>query len=309
MNDSFLEDLDLIPKNSNAKSSTQVSNKYITTRKVLSQSTNIRSKSEDSDLKRDKIISSSSSNVSKSKVISRSGSQEPRKSSDSDSKPRSSTPKSDKKKYGDENCEIPEEKEVKVDESKTKLSKKLQDVKYTKSHRHSGSPGCSSKCFDSSSSKENTRPSTDGSSSSKEGVTQHEVQKDVKYRRSDTLKKSVSLESANPIEMLNAIKDLVTKCTEKENMKILKSMQTLHINSQANLIKHLMHLKDDLVKDFNLNKSNDNMKFLIEENEKMREDIFILRSRNEILQKKIDELVLLKEENTSLKMKIKELQQ
>lgn len=302
MNDSFLEDLDLIPKNS-SKTNPPVSNKYITTRKVLAQSN--RSKSEDIESKKEKIISSSTANLPKTKVTRRSASQEPHKPSDADAKPRSSTPKSDKKKY----CDIPEESKIKADEPTPKTNSKLQDIKSTKEHRYSGSPGCSSKCFDSSSSKENTRPSTDGSSLSKESTRQSDLKKDTRYHRSDTVKKSHCLENTDPIEFLNAIKHLVTKCNAQENLKILKSMQTLHISSQANLIKHLMHLKDDLARDFNLNKNTESIKSLIEENEKMREDIFILRSRNEVLQRKIDELVFLREENTSLKLKLKELQQ
>ena len=317
MNDSFLEDLDLVPAESNARINPQLNNRYITTRKVLSPplSSNVKTKSDfdQPGLKEDKIISSSSVDVSKVKTNRRSGSQEPRKLS-VESKPLSSTPKSDKKKksQGNEHVIKPVEKQIKTEDLKAKphdrTVNKLQENKLS-SRRRSGSTGNSSRYLESSS-KENTRPSTD-SSSSRESGSQAELKKDINRRISDGVssKKSDILEKTDPVMLLNAIKDLISRYTEQESIKILKTMQDLYIHSQANLIKHLMLQTDEVVKELNPHKNSDNIKSLVEENERMREDIFMLRTRNEILQKKINEMALIKEENISLKMKLKELQQ
>lgn len=310
MNDSFLEDLDLIPKNAHATAnpnSHQINNRHITTRKALSPSTNIFAKNQyDSQApKHDKIISSSSSNVPKIKVTRRSGSQEPRKSSGQETKPLSSTPKSDKKNSGNESVMRPVGNQIKPD---GQAISKVQENQTVKDCRRSGSLGGACKYSDSSS-KENTRPSTD-SCSSKESGSQAELKKDYNRRISDgSTKKSDILEKTDPVMFLSAVKDLVSRYTEQETVKVLRAMQNLHINSQANLIKHLMMQTSELVRELNLHKSSDNIKALIEENERMREDIFMLRTRNEVLQKKIDETALIREENISLKLKLKELQQ
>ncbi|XP_011494681.1 PREDICTED: uncharacterized protein LOC105359721 [Ceratosolen solmsi marchali] len=307
MNDSFLEDLDLVPKDPNLQSNTQLNNRYITTRKVLSSPSNVDQNAEP---KHDKIISSSGVPKIKSKRLSRS--QESCKLSGSELKPLSSTPKSDKNQ-GDENLMKPLEYQIRIDDMKmkqqnVKIISKSHESKSVTDHRRSGSSGSSSRYLDTSS-KENTRPFTD-SSSSKESGSQTEMKKDCNRGVSDILtKKSDILDKADPVIFLSAIKDLVSRYTEQETVKVLRAMQNLHINSQANLIKHLMHQTNELVKELNLYKNFDNVKVLIEENEKMREDIFLLRTRNEILQKKVDEMSLIKEENISLKLKIKELQE
>ncbi|XP_058794050.1 uncharacterized protein LOC131665867 [Phymastichus coffea] len=308
MNDSFLEDLDLIPKSSNTptnQSTQQFSNRYITTRKALSPSRNVSMKNEcdNQGTKHDKIISSSSSNVPKLQVSRRSGSQEPRRSSGQEAKPLSSTPKSEKKNSGNEKLMRPIENQTKPDQ---KAISKVQDNKTTKDRKCSGSSGGSGKYLDS---KENIRPSID-SCSSKENGSHADLKKDSNHRISDGhVKKSDILEKADPVMFLSAVKDLVSRYTEQETVKVLRAMQNLHINSQANLIKHLMMQTNDLVRELNLHKNFDNIKALVEENERMREDISILRARNEVLQKKIEETALIREENISLKLKLKELQQ
>jgi hypothetical protein len=306
MNDSFLEELDLVPKDPNLQNNVQLNSRYITTRRVLTSPVNI----ENSEPKHDKIISSS--NVPKIKINRRSGSQEPRKLSGTELKPLSSTPKSDKKSQ-EENLIKPVENQIRIDEVKVKphdvkTVTKLHDSKLGKNHRRSGSSGGSSRYLDGSS-KENTRPLTD-SISSRESYSQAELKKDSNRGVSDNLpKKSDILDKADPVVFLSAIKDLVSRYTEQETVKVLRAMQNLHMNSQTNLIKHLMQQTNELVKELNLYKNFDNVKSLIEENERMREDIFILRARNEVLQKRVDEMSLIKEENISLKLKLKELQE
>ncbi|XP_008202303.1 uncharacterized protein LOC100679491 [Nasonia vitripennis] len=311
MNDSFLEDLDLIPKDTNAPKNPQLNNRYITTRSIPS---NVRTKNEfdNPEVKQEKIISSSS--VPKTKTTRRSGSQDPSKLTVTEKKPLSSTPKSERKSQGEENLIKPVENQIKMDNLKVKphdvkAVTKLQENKSVKDRRRSGSSTGSSRFLDVSG-KENTRPLTD-SSSSRESGSQAELKKDFSRRASDGVSRKSSdiLEKTDPVMFLNAIKDLVSRYTEQETVKVLRAMQNLHINSQANLIKHLMLQTSELVRELDLHKNSGNVKSLIEENERMREDIFILRARNEVLQKKVDEMALIKEENISLKLKLKELQQ
>lgn len=312
MNDSFLADLDLIPKEPNAKSNSHIDNRYITTRKALSPPTNIPSKNAhgNPDPKQEKIISSSSSNVPKIKSTRRSGSQETRKLSVPEPKPLSSTPKSDRKSQGDENPMKSVENQIKRDDLKAKphdvkTTTKMHDAgKPPKDNRRSRNSGSSSRYIDASS-KENTRPSTDSGSSG----SQSELKKEVPRRISDNSKKTDIFEKTDPVMLLNAIKELISTYTEQETVKVLRAMQNLHMNSQSNLIKQMMQQTSELTKELNSNKDFGNVKSLIEENERMREDIFILRARNEVLQKRVDEMTLLREENISLKLKLKELQQ
>ncbi|KAJ8687308.1 hypothetical protein QAD02_023102 [Eretmocerus hayati] len=298
MNDSFLEDVGIVPESAAPKSNIHMQKRYITTRRVLSPPT-----------KQEKVISSSGPNVPKSKTVRSSASREASKVNeiDPDGKPRCSTPITERKNLGKDS-----------------------------SSRHT-----SNRCSDSSC-KENTRPSIE-SSSSRESGSLGESKKDIFRLTSDSKsKKSDCLDKTNPVSLLNAIKDLISRYTEQETMKIvkhtdqevtrvlknseqetvkvmnhteeetskiLKAMQDLYINSQSNLIKHLMMQTDELVREMSLHRSSGNMKSVIAENEKIREDNFMLRTQVQVLQKKLDEMSLIKEENMTLKLKLKELQQ
>ncbi|KAL7286396.1 hypothetical protein TKK_0019347 [Trichogramma kaykai] len=312
MNDSFLEDLDLLPKEAKAKSSAQLKNKsFITKRKILSpppSNIQIRDELSDASSKQEKIVSSSCINIHKSKMTRRSGSQEPKNLSIPDGKPHSSTPKSDKKVPQTNENVKPLENQLEVNEFKAKVQEALplfknqEKFSADKSNRRSGS---SSRLLEVTS-KENSRPSTD--SSSRDSGSMTDTKKHRKTSEGES-KKADILPNTDPVMLLSAIKDLVSRYTEQETLKILGSMSNMYISSQANLIKNLMVQTDELVEKLNSNKNNQNVKSLIEENEKMREEIFVLRTRNEVLQKRVNEMACIKEENVMLKMKLKELEE
>ncbi|XP_051158299.1 uncharacterized protein LOC127279782 [Leptopilina boulardi] len=181
---------------------------------------------------------------------------------------------------------------VKCEELKTKhqiLRNKVSDPRQISKdyNRRSGSSTPSSRTSDPSS-KENNILS--------DNVTPN--------RNSASLKK---LETNDSSTLLNCVKELISSNAKQESTKILRAMQELHINSQANLIKHLLIQTEDLTKEIHPSRDTSRLKKLVEENERMREDIIILKLRNEELQRKVDESILMKEENIELKLKIKEL--
>ncbi|XP_014212789.1 uncharacterized protein LOC106642499 [Copidosoma floridanum] len=311
MNDSFLADLDLVPKDKNSRRSSQLSGKYITTRKGASTPVNNCSKSEILESKHDRIISSSSASLTKAKRYS--GCLEPYKLSSPETKPLSSTPKSERKNQVDENTK-PVENRIKIDETTRKsnsinLPNKVQDCNSLKGKKRTSksSAGNISKNFDAST-KENTRQASN-TSSSRDSCSQLDLKNTTVRCTSDVRKKSDILEKSDPVQLLSAIKDLVSHYTEQEAVKILRATQNLYVNSQSNLIKLLMSQTSEIVSELSINKNSGSISALIEENERMREEIFILRARNEILQTKVNEIILLKDENLSLKLKLKDLEQ
>lgn len=149
--------------------------------------------------------------------------------------------------------------------------------------------------------KENNRPSD----SSKEGTSQMETCKE-KTKVYDTLKKVESKET-DSVALLNAIKDIVSICTKQESTKILRAMQELHFNSQANFLKHLLCQTDIIINEMHPSNESNAVKSLMEHNARLQEDIVILSKKNQELQKKLEEFEFLKQENIALKMKCKEL--
>ncbi|XP_076240299.1 uncharacterized protein LOC143182879 [Calliopsis andreniformis] len=149
--------------------------------------------------------------------------------------------------------------------------------------------------------KENTKPPE----CSKESTSQVDLGKD-KGKSSDYVKKLDTRES-DSAALIAAIKDIVSMCTKQESTKILRSMQELHFSAQANLIKHLLSQTDEIIGEMHPSKDSSRIKNLVEQNEKLHEDIVILQKRNEELQKKLEEFEFLKQENIALKLKCKEL--
>ncbi|XP_033232189.1 uncharacterized protein LOC117183119 [Belonocnema kinseyi] len=115
------------------------------------------------------------------------------------------------------------------------------------------------------------------------------------------------IEVKDPLGLLNAIKELVSSYSKQESSRILRAMQELHINSQSTMIKHMLIQTEDLTKEIHPSRDTSRLRKLVEENERMREDIVILRLRSEELQRKVDESILIREENVALKLKLKEL--
>ncbi|XP_029176711.1 uncharacterized protein LOC114944826 [Nylanderia fulva] len=154
------------------------------------------------------------------------------------------------------------------------------------------------------SSKENNRPSDP---SSRE-VGFHLIKE--KGKLLDKSKKSTfKIQDQDPVGLLTAIKELISTYTKQESTKILRAMQDLHINTQAALIKNLLNQTDDLVKEMHPSKDSARMKALIEENERLQQELIALRVQNESLQNKLEEFEFLKQENTVLKLKCHELTQ
>ncbi|OAD61116.1 hypothetical protein WN48_01184 [Eufriesea mexicana] len=139
----------------------------------------------------------------------------------------------------------------------------------------------------------------------KEGTSQMDTCKE-KTKVYDTHIKMESKET-DPVALLNAIKDIVSTCTKDESTKILRAMQGLHFNSQANFLKHLLCQTDIIINEMHPSNESNTVKNLVEQNARLQEDIAILSKKNLELQKKLEEFEFLKQENIALKMKCKEL--
>ncbi|KAL6429952.1 hypothetical protein ACFW04_007643 [Cataglyphis niger] len=164
----------------------------------------------------------------------------------------------------------------------------------SKENRHS--PDSSNHSFDASS-KEN-RPSD----SSRE-VSSYLIKEKEKLP-SKSKKSGFKIQDQDPVGLLTAIKELISMYTKQESTKILRAMEELHINSQATLIKNLLEQTDDVVKEMHSCKDSARMKALIEENEHLYQELNALRVQNEDQQNKLE---FLKQENAALKMKCQEL--
>ncbi|XP_011630687.1 uncharacterized protein LOC105422846 [Pogonomyrmex barbatus] len=336
MNDSFLEELELIPKESKQISLQQV-DRHVTTRHATSsplpsfleqdeKDNVIRSQKEyymitvpsTSDIK---IIDNKEPSLKNSK-----------KQSDQNVKKHSvktfeKTEKiTEKRKFID--------MKVKMSDNQQSVSRehklKLQEIKYPKTSenkitinkdckRRSGSHkeithstntpikenkrslDSSNNNFSDTSSKENSRPSSD---SSKEAGSHNSKEKEKLIDKSR--KSGFKIQDQDPVVLLTAIKELISTYTKQESTKILRAMQDLHINSQATLIKNILNQTDDLIKEMHPSKDSARVRALIDENEQLHQELMTLRMRNENLQNKLEELEFLKQENAALKLKCNE---
>lgn len=186
---------------------------------------------------------------------------------------------------------------TKTDESRAKhdLRSKGSDAKAPKEHnRRSGS----------------SNPSSRTSDPTKENNLLPDLPKEISSHNNPTPGRSSTsrkIDVKDPLALLNAIKELVSTYSKQESTKILRAMQELHMNSQSTLIKQMLIQTEDLTKEIHPSRDTSRLRKLVEENERMREDIIILRLRSEELQRKVDETILIKEENVALKLKLKEL--
>jgi len=335
MNDSFLEELELIPKES--KKTSQQLDRHITTRHATSSPLLHFSEEDERDnvvrekehfnvitipsIPEIKIIDSKESslknfkkqsdqNVKKHSVNVKS-SEKTEKIADNKGKPIDM-----KIKIGCNQQSVSGEHKVKLHETKYVKAPENKDRKrHSGSHKETTSRNTSSKenkrSLDSSnnnssdtSSKENSRPSD----SSKEAGSRNPTKEKEKLAN-NSRKSSFKIQDQDPVVLLTAIKELISTYTKQESTKILRAMQELHINSQATLIKNLLYQTDDLVKEMHPSKDSARMKALIEENEQLQQELIVLRMRNENLQNKLEELEFLKQENAILKSKYNELTQ
>lgn len=167
----------------------------------------------------------------------------------------------------------------------------------TSSKENKRSPDSSNHSFDASS-KENNRPPD----SSRE-VNSYSIKEKEKLPNKSK-KSGFKIQDQDPVGLLTAIKELISMYTKQESTKILHAMEELHINSQAGLIKNLLDQTDDLVKEMHSCQDSARIKALIEENEQLQQELIALRVQNEDQQNKLE---FLKQENAALKLKCHEL--
>jgi len=345
MNDSFLEELELIPRDSK-KMIHQQADRHVTTRHATS-SPLLNFSEQD---KKDDVIRASKehstekvSNISDVKTINTKEtlSKDPKKHLDRNVKKHSMNIKTlERNEKAVESKGRFADMKVKVDYNKHQSisgdhKAKLQETRYLKvsenkiinkdRNRRSGSqkenthllntsikenrcsPDSSNNHSSDVSSKENSRPSD----SSRE-ISSINAKKETE-KLPDKLRKSslTGSQDQNPVVLLTAIKELISTYTKQESTKILHAMQELHINSQATLIKNLLN-QVDLIKEVNPGKDGDRMvvdriRILMQENERLQQKLITLQMRNENLQNKLEELESLKQENAALKLKCHEL--
>ncbi|KYN09228.1 PREDICTED: uncharacterized protein LOC108769940 [Trachymyrmex cornetzi] len=331
MNDSFLEELELIPKES--KKTPQQPDRHVTTRHATSSPlTHFLEQNERDDIMRQKehftitipstpdikIIDSKESssknfkkqsdqNVKKHSVNVKASEKTEKiadnkgKSSDIKTKMSNSNQQSIS---GEQKIKLHEAKYSKAPENKDRKrrSGSYKEITYTFSKENKRSLDSFINNSSDTSSKENSRPSD----SSKEAGPHNPIKE--KEKSTDKLRKSgVKTQDQDPVILLTAIKEVISTYTKQESTKILRAMQELHINSQATLLKNLLNQTDDLVKEMHPSKESARMKALINENEQLHQELMALRMQNESLQNKLEELEYLRQENATLKLKYNEL--
>lgn len=305
MNDSFLEDLDLLPSEKRTSVGSQAE-RHITIRHTTSSPLQRSAEQDDFEklVQQQKVenVTTKISRLPQIKETSRRESplKDTRTLTEYDArKQKVKVMSSDRKEKVAENKLKSMENKVKSDskDNKQETKIKISETKVIKDHhRRSGS------YKENASSKENSRPPD----SAKGNTLQVDVSKERGRVIESSTKKSDTKEY-DPVTLLSAIKDLISTYTKQESTKLLKAMQEYHLNSQATFIKNILLQTDEIVKEIHPSKDSMRTKELVEENEKLREDLIILQKRYNDLQKKLDELELLKEENTALKLKCKEL--
>ncbi|KAL0119121.1 hypothetical protein PUN28_009605 [Cardiocondyla obscurior] len=332
MNDSFLEELELIPKES--KKASQQLDYHVTTRHATSSPlVHFSERDERNNVRQQKehfspVPGMSDINIANSKEPSVRNS---KKLSDQHAKKHSANVKIEKtdkildskarsvdakiKVSSNNQHSVSRENKTKVWEvkfpkaSESKDRKRRSDSNTEATHFTNSSLKENKRSLDFSnnnssdtSSKENSRPSD----SSKEAGSHNPT----KEKSTDKPRKSVlKIREQDPVVLLTAIKELISTYTKQESTKILRAMQELHINSQATLIKNLLNQTDDLVKEMHPSKDSARVKALIEENEQMQQELMTLRLQNQHLLNKLDELEFLKQENATLKLKCNEVSQ
>ncbi|XP_033334797.2 uncharacterized protein LOC117225379 [Megalopta genalis] len=308
MNDSFLEDLGLLPP-TNTKSNTIPVDRHITTRTATStplhqlhspKGDTLNQKIEQPTFSEKQSVLKEYSIRETKKILEQDAKKQQTKvrisekrdkiASDTKLKPIENKVKSDEKEIKDDIRTKIRETKVRIAESKTASKDRM---------RRSGSCKESNQAWDMCA-KEN-RPS-DGSKGSSSQV---EIAKE-KAKSHESSNKS-DVKGINPDALLDAIKDIVSTHTKQESSKILRFMQELHFHSQANLIKNILVQTDEITNEIRPSKESSTVRSLMEQNERLKEDIVFLQKQNAELQKKLEELDHLKQENLTLKLKCKEL--
>lgn len=315
MNDSFLEDLDLIPKKEKKKPQQQP-DCHITIRNATSSPLPRFSEQDERDnavqlQKKYSVITNISDGRSiKSKDVS---SKEFNKQSNQNVKKLMNIKVSEKvgkEKSADVKVRLDNNKQqstsrehkIKSQETRTQSLKVPENKTVNKSHKRYSEPQSTltsirekRRSSDSSnshspdvSSKENSRPN-----SSKE-IGSCDLNKTKEKMLDESRRSGFKISDQD----LAVVKELVSTCTRNESTKILHAMHEIYVNSQANLIKLLLNQSDDLIKEMHLctgeKSDNKRIKMLIEENERLQIEIFGLRR----------EIGLLRQENVDLQKQV-----
>lgn len=334
MNDSFLEDLELIPKEDIIpKKASQQLDRHVTTRYATSSPLLHFSEQDERDNMRQQehlVLTVPSTHDIKVTNTKGSSSRNSKKQPDQNVKKHSVSLKASEKtekvtdskgrhvemkiKMSNSNQQsVSGENKIKPHETKTypKTLENNDRKRSSGSHRdiiHSTNilskenkrSSDSSNNFLDTSSKENSRPSDTSKEAGSHNLTKEKEKLTDKSRKS-------SFKIQDPVNLLTAIEELMSTYTKQESTKILRAMQELYINSQATLIKNLLDQTDDLVKEMHPSGESARMKALIEENEHLQQELMALRMRNENLQNKLEELEFLKQENATLKLKCNDI--
>ncbi|KAK0083671.1 hypothetical protein PV325_008421 [Microctonus aethiopoides] len=321
MNDSFLEDLELVPVEQKTGNAVNQAEKYITTRRhpqsIASGLCPDRNELESFIREQQKQHKSATVLLKTSSGKKSSDDYSPSKDMYSKRKPVDPKDKIqlDIKKV---NREHKTPIKLRVNEKKLKATvdklKPLENVERPENLKSSLSSNEekkrptsreSSRLSDGSS-KENSRPSE----SSIEAVTNTEATKEWRKISGDNIikkKGDVSEDHSESVHMLNAIKEIVSSYTKMESNKIMKMMQDHYINSQANFMKQLLILSDDLHQSYP-DKESSRIQTLIQENTRLMENVSFLKNRIDELQKICDATEKIRQENMALKLKIHELE-
>ncbi|KAK2582218.1 hypothetical protein KPH14_004570 [Odynerus spinipes] len=286
MNDSFLEDLDLLPSEKRSPLGNQAE-RHITIRHTTSSPLQRSVEQDDFEkLVQQQKAEGVSTKISRLPQIKEPGRRDSpikdvRTLTEHDTrKQKVKAMPSDRKEKGAENKLKSMENKVKSD-SREKDNKQETKVKISENkiiikdhNRRSGSYKENARSLDTSS-KENSRPPD----SSKGSTLQVDVTKERGRVTESSTRKSETKEY-DPVALLNAIKDLISTYTKQESTKLLRAMQEFHLNSQATFIKNILSQTDEIVKEIHPSRESTRMRELVEENEKLREDIIILQKRS-----------------------------
>lgn len=299
MNDSFLEDLELVPVEQKTGSAVHHAERFITARYPLSPTITLRTPQNEPEVFIQHQGKSASSVMPKGTGTISLDQNLKRKSKDKDklividsrkqlTSVKTSSPKLKNTKPKDDKLKQVEN----VDRTQTsKYSATINDrIRPTSSRENSR--------LSDGSSKENSRPDSSAESNNSE------LAKDWRKISGDNMKKKFDEDS---LPMLNAIKEIVSGYTKMESTKIMRMMQDHYINSQANLMKQLLIMTDDL-QELGLNKESSRVEALAQENNQLLENIRYLKSRVEELQKMVDFADKIRQENIALKLRIQELE-
>ncbi|XP_034951299.1 uncharacterized protein [Chelonus insularis] len=331
MNDSFLEDLNLLPPTQKPGSTVHPAEKYITSRN--SQSPTSRDLNSERDelealikqqLKSSTPVlqSSSTQKTSNKKSIEKTASPitsqptinvpvpldiTPKKKSDIKDKKNEIKKQSRDGKYITTKSKLTDKK-AHVNEEKLKPVENIDYIEIPKSNslpkgrtKKLSEPKECSKLSDGSL-KENNKPSDSSEDTSSDVVKEPKrISTEVPKQKNE-----VRGEKDSTIT-INAVKNIVSECTKAESARVMKMMQDLYINSQMSLVKQLMLVSDDIRDTLSTNDSPQVQK-LIQENEQLKNSIVFFKNKIEELQKAADSVEKVRQENIALKKKIHELE-